>query len=362
MVRKVRRRDLVLLWARAAGMCSHPDCRKKLVQAATESNRAASIGEAAHIVAHVPGGPRGDSPIPAADRDRYANLILLCPNHHSLIDDQPETYTVDTLRTWKAEHEAWVDASTAETPDRTPWTAIVHEDRRWIYVPELAAALGPGNRIGAHFELRNDPRVDPWPTVAAREWREATVAIGTVPPDRRRFAVFSLGRIPLAVQLGYALGDRSRVELFHYHRDCGTWAWPEDASEATGPISWTLTESAAGPRDEAAIRVSLSAEVRPEPEFRCPFEIDIRVPEPSVRWLRVPAQLTELAEVYAEALAAIRARDCRRVHLYYAGPAAGAIAFGRAYNPRMNPPLAVYEYRRGALPSYEQALVLNSRK
>jgi hypothetical protein len=359
MVRKVRRRDLVLLWARAAGMCSHPDCRKKLVQAATESNRAASIGEAAHIVAHVPAGPRGDAPIPADDRDRYANLILLCPNHHSLIDDQPQTYTIDTLRTWKSEHEAWVDASTADTPDRTPWTAIVHEDRRWIYVPELAAALGPGNRIGAHFELRNDPRVDSWPTVAAREWREATVAIGAVPPDRRRFAVFSLGRIPLAVQLGFALGDRSRVELFHYHRDRGTWSWPEDASP-TGPISWALTESAAGPSDEAAIRVSLSAEVRPEPEFRCALEIDIRVPDPSVRWLRVPEQLTALAEVYAEALAAIRARSCRRVQLYYAGPAAGAIAFGRAYNPRMNPPLTVYEYRRGALPSYEQALVLNS--
>jgi hypothetical protein len=58
-------------------------------------------------------------------------------------------------------------------------------------------------------------------------------------------------------------------------------------------------------------------------------------------------------------LTAIRERGCRRVHLYYAGPAPGAVQFGRAYNPRMNPELSVYEYRRGESPSYERVLVLN---
>ena len=47
------------------------------------------------------------------------------------------------------------------------------------------------------------------------------------------------------------------------------------------------------------------------------------------------------------------------MHLYYAGPAAGAIAFGRSYNPRMNPPLDVFEYRRSARPCYEPVLTLN---
>jgi hypothetical protein len=70
--------------------------------------------------------------------------------------------------------------------------------------------------------------------------------------------------------------------------------------------------------------------------------------------------LLELSRVYAEALAAVRKRRCERIHLFYAGPAAGAVVFGRSYNPLMNPPLDLYEYRRGASPAYERVLVLNS--
>jgi hypothetical protein len=68
--------------------------------------------------------------------------------------------------------------------------------------------------------------------------------------------------------------------------------------------------------------------------------------------------LTHLAHLYQQALSLVRERACPRVHLYYAGPAAGAIAFGRAYNPRMNPPLQLYEYRRGRSPCYEPVLSL----
>ena len=103
----------------------------------------------------------------------------------------------------------------------------------------------------------------------------------------------------------------------------------------------------------------MSAAIRPEAGLRSGAEIDIRVPEPSVRWLCAPSQLAELARVYGEALAALRERGCRRVHLYYAGPAAGAVVFGRGYNPRMNPELVVYEYCRDTSPAYDPVLVLN---
>jgi len=124
-------------------------------------------------------------------------------------------------------------------------------------------------------------------------------------------------------------------------------------------VAWTARDCPEEPRDEAAIRVSLSAAVHPDPALRAGFEIDIRVPSPSVRWLRSRAQLIELARIYEQVLDAIRLRGSRRIHLYYAGPSAGAIAFGRAYNPRMNPPLVVYEYNRDAAPPYRQVLILN---
>src|SRR5262249_7596074 len=145
---------------------------------------------------------------------------------------------------------------------------------------------GPGNEIAALIELRNDPSLaGDWPIVTARELRAAKTAIATTPQSRRRFAVFSLGRIPLAVQLGYILGDRAHVELYNYDRDRATWAWPDCPPPQSPPpaISWTLTECPEGRPDEAAVRVSLSAAIHPEPALRAALEIDIRNPEPSVR-------------------------------------------------------------------------------
>ena len=42
------------------------------------------------------------------ERDRYSNLLLLCRNHHKIVDDHPEKYTVESLHRIKQEHESWV--------------------------------------------------------------------------------------------------------------------------------------------------------------------------------------------------------------------------------------------------------------
>jgi hypothetical protein len=339
-------------------MCSHPDCKERLVLDAPE-DQPVTVGEAAHIVARAGSGPRGDRTWTPARLNSYDNLILLCASHHTLIDRQPQTYSVDHIRTWKAEHEAWVRASTAHLPDPIPWTAIFHEDpARRIDTADAAAALGAGHHAPRTLALHADVSRLGWGAAAAAEARALESDVSTTPPEQCRFAVFSLGRIPLAVQLGYILGDRARVALYHYHRDRGSWQWP---SARSGP-SLDLRESPrrrTGSAPSASLRVSLSARVSRESVAPAAVDIEIAPPAPSVFWLRSPGQLTELARMYEQALARIRERGCRRVHLYYAGPAAGAIAFGRAYNPRMNPSLELYEYAHGGRPCYEPVLTLN---
>ena len=75
---------------------------------ATETDDESVIGEAAHIVAEKEEGPRGVSPLTREQRDKYANLLLLCSVHHKQVDDQTGAYTVDRLNQLKREHEAWV--------------------------------------------------------------------------------------------------------------------------------------------------------------------------------------------------------------------------------------------------------------
>ena len=67
------------------------------------------------IICQLPANPRGltitqqkryYSRCPDVERHGYANLVLMCPTHHTVIDDDDEAYTVKRLHKIKKEHEA----------------------------------------------------------------------------------------------------------------------------------------------------------------------------------------------------------------------------------------------------------------
>lgn len=99
-------RALKLLWGFAAGRCSR--CRCDLIEPATGLDPAAVVGQNAHIRSYKKGGPRHEATYPANKLHQYENLILLCPNHHSPVDQQWRSYSVQDLEKLKAEHEQWV--------------------------------------------------------------------------------------------------------------------------------------------------------------------------------------------------------------------------------------------------------------
>lgn len=101
----------IMLWGRSAHRCNFPECRRELLVDEIGTDDPSLIGEICHIVARKPDGARGESSLTPAERDLYANLIMLCRNHHKIVDDTPAKYTVDVLHGMKQEHEKWVSES-----------------------------------------------------------------------------------------------------------------------------------------------------------------------------------------------------------------------------------------------------------
>lgn len=120
--RSYLQRDLKLLWGLAAGRCSK--CKREVAAEATAEDRAAVLGDIAHIAAHGDDGPRVEPSLSADERRRYANLILLCGACHPLVDKQPNTYTIADLRQWKREHEAWVRQRLSEEMPNVSFTEL----------------------------------------------------------------------------------------------------------------------------------------------------------------------------------------------------------------------------------------------
>jgi len=96
-----------LLWSRSGGFCQNLSCRNDFF-AFFEDGTISSIEELAHIIARSDKGPRGTDQMELTLRDEYDNIILLCPNCHSLIDKNPSQFSVGLLRNWKSDHESTI--------------------------------------------------------------------------------------------------------------------------------------------------------------------------------------------------------------------------------------------------------------
>lgn len=95
--------------ARAGWHCSFTGCAKPTVGPSEESSEAVTkIGEAAHICGAAPGrgSRRYDASMTAEARADINNAIWLCADHAKLIDRDEVTYSAETLRAMKREHEA----------------------------------------------------------------------------------------------------------------------------------------------------------------------------------------------------------------------------------------------------------------
>lgn len=87
------------------------------------------MGEMAHVIGRKPGGPRSDSS--AGTDDSYDNLILLCPNHHTMIDKAYSDFPAWKLRQWKTDWEEQVRQKFLPRMSVTEGTSL--ELRLWSY-------------------------------------------------------------------------------------------------------------------------------------------------------------------------------------------------------------------------------------
>jgi hypothetical protein len=84
--------------------CAEPNCKKKLIAEDGQT----IISKICHIEAASEGGPRWNKDSNDDERRGFQNLILLCDEHHSIIDNKSNesNFSVSLLKNWKSNHEA----------------------------------------------------------------------------------------------------------------------------------------------------------------------------------------------------------------------------------------------------------------
>jgi hypothetical protein len=93
------------LYGKSGNCCAYPKCTEELIY------EHGNVSDICHIQALNPEGPRynNSSDITDKDRNSEANLILLCKNHHHIIDqkgtDGSWLFSTEQLKAMKRNHE-----------------------------------------------------------------------------------------------------------------------------------------------------------------------------------------------------------------------------------------------------------------
>lgn len=344
------------LWAKAAGRCEYEGCNKLLYKDELTSEEL-NCGLVAHIIAASPDGPRGDEVLSAKLVNDIENVMLMCHDHHRLIDhEQVAEHPVKRLQDMKKKHEdrirmvTEIDAAKISVP--VIYGANIGKESVGISRRELALAMFPDNypsdcmvSMGYKDSSVYDDSDLYWTSESAQldqKYFENLKPLVTR-DDIDCVSVFALAPQPLLVKLGTKLTDLHKVKVYQKHREPDTWKW--QTLNEPNPIRFIR------PNDTSKTPVlifSLSAKaisIRVRNRFGNEASIwEVTAERPNNDMLKSPSQLEEFRQITRHVLDDINASSKERtIKVFMAMPAAFAIEFGRIWMPKADKQLVLFD-------------------
>ena len=227
-----------MLCANAAGICEFAGCNERVFKDSLtlkEFNKS----NVAHIVSSSPDGPRGDVKRSYELSDKLENLMLMCPDHHKLIDDFEDDYPEDILLDMKKKHEDRVqelcEYMYAEPSERVMFISPIKNCTvTQIDDVQTAKAMLPNRKPASYRGIiifiesaKEYKSKEYWRDLDEYILREYQNKIKSVfDYDRNtHFSVFPLAPIPLIIKLGYLFMDKAEVDIYQKTRHPDTWKW-----------------------------------------------------------------------------------------------------------------------------------------
>lgn len=229
------------LYLVSGNLCAYAGCKQPLM-----GSDGTLVGEVAHICAALPAGRRFDPTMTNEQRRSFDNLVLLCANHHTMIDKPQSQHAVSDLQDMKQSHErvytGIVDQLLEQVRDITATTT-------WIPPVNLEKMLGvssDGDERAADIQVLD----------------QLAVALASIPLSARSVLAIIVGRgercsfgnrevgIPMSVLEGIVDCTDSElkrnIEVLEYAKYAwvdeefygdGT-RWECNVGRSTGDIGW----------------------------------------------------------------------------------------------------------------------------
>ena len=358
-----------MLWLRAAGRCEFRGCNKRLWLDDLTKNPC-NQANIAHIVSDSPDGPRGDavrSPRLAQD---ISNLMLVCLDHHKLIDskDRVSEYPEECLVKMKNDHEKRIEILTNLKEEKAIHT-VVYRSEIGSASPQVDAYAISQALLPNYYPADNPIEIE-WSGIRdsnlTKYWQDEERNLVCqynerikIPLERwpnKKVALFALAPMPLLVKLGSLLSDKVPVEVFQKHRDSESWTWSDEKSS-----DYIINPPEDDSKDPALV-FSLSYDItdRVRRFYGADSSIwEFRIEAPDNDFLKSRKQLADFRKKVYEVLDDISRRTQKQsVKVFMSMPVACAVELGRNRMPKADLRLELYDYNRNYSEKDEYALTI----
>jgi hypothetical protein len=349
----------ILLFARAGGRCEFDGCNKYLLEHHLTLT-AGNYAQMAHIVAFSEDGPRGKKKRPS-DINNVENVMLMCPDCHKLVDDEPDKFSRLALEGYKRRHEERILHVTSLGPDqKTSVLSVISRIGKqssgvpYDQVLEAVSPRYPISRVGLPIDLTPLPTDSAGFLTAAcdtiRALVENLLGPGGEAKRTNHVSLFALAPIPVLVYLGTVLSSKVPLDLYQRHRDTESWTWKESVPAA----KYAFRQIRKRRGSAVALVLSLSGSINPSTLPRKItagsniYELTLASSPPNPTFLKTRQDLEEFRNSYHLAVATIL-RDhpkLREFDLFPAVPAPIAVLCGRELLPKVHPAINVYDNQK----------------
>jgi hypothetical protein len=374
------------VWAEAGGCCMYEGCAADLSGISLHT-KAAKIGYLAHIIASSPNGPRGDSESSVELSDDPENIMLMCDEHHRLIDSYaPSEHPKERLQDMRRHHlekmKALRKAMSYPVAQAVPLLAnlagVPTYFRDTQFQEALLAekyAMAPRVEYLLRRTAQRDDRSNPgfWYHYLHEHENDIRRFVGFVKEvfeeEGRTLGIFPLHHVAMLVLAGRIVGEASPVEVFQYDRQQETWCWHYDVQPHPEGI-FKIIGLEQEQTKEALLSVELTAPIN---ESVLPDTLIEMIDAKTLPWIRIQTEnpnpniirraedLQQFRTVCRRAINHIQDKlRVEKVHLVVVSPASTAFMLGQLLQAGNHPPYVVYDRANFHTP-FSPALTINGQ-
>lgn len=369
----MKKRDIHKLIADSGGRCNYSGCGEKVIHE-YEDGTFVKVVESCHIIGESSKGPRGNSKLSELMKKDPENIILLCANHHKIIDNNEDEFSVDILKQMKENHTQWVNERLDGLKDAV-WTLILHSGNvTGTGSPNLDNELISQDFFGNYIIGETEELIFDEFLTKTKNWLEFKKVqedwwerFKKQEEKSKKYIICSINFIPLVIQLGYLIHNTNTFDIYQYHSDVNTWKWKPLKEENANQEFFHVEspEKKDTSITEIALSVSITGKVNKDEIFKLTGDdikiIIISVDNPDRTWLKHKEQLLEFRAKYTRLIDTIVRlyTNINKIHLFYAGPAPMAFIIGSNINPTIHPRFILYNYYAKDTPKYSKAFEMN---